>query len=325
MRLKHTLVASVVTAFVVACGVQVDIENKACPCGDGYVCDTTRDVCLRPGSRAATATSPVCDPCPCSTSGDCKDPTRPVCAPTTKACVECDPNDDKCGDGRYCNAKFQCTVGCRTSEACAKLSPSSPFCAPERRQCVTCLSSDTCGGGKSCSPSGTCVESCDATKKCPAGQDCCGGLCTDVASDALNCGRCNGACSSENGSAQCREGLCKSDCADGFAHCGPDANSGCETPIRTDPANCGACGKACAATVQHATGVACAAGKCLATACEKGFADSDNNAENGCETPCGAKNQTCCANNACNGGFNCRDGKCSTSGSGGGDDDDDNN
>ena len=311
----------VVVALIAACGVEVDVDGKACPCSGGYVCDQVKNVCVRPGAQTVVTTPAACDPCPFTTNADCTDTTRPACvagSDGTKVCVECDPKNDTCRDGTYCNDKSQCTPGCRTSELCEKLSPSSPICSPTRHACVGCLSSDTCGG-RTCSENGTCAESCDATKPCPGGLACCAGLCVDEATDVFNCGVCGKTCSGTNGSAKCEAGACTAACADGFAHCGTDPTSGCDTATRTDPNNCGGCGKVCKDSVQHATSVSCVASKCLATACEKGFLDKDGNPENGCETPCGARDQVCCASNTCNSELNCRSGKCTTSGGGGGD------
>lgn len=46
-------------------------------------------------------------------------------------------------------------------------------------------------------------------------------------------------------------------CAAGTADCNAKADDGCETKTRTDPANCGGCGQACAPSFK------CASANCL--------------------------------------------------------------
>jgi hypothetical protein len=70
-------------------------------------------------------------------------------------------------------------------------------------------------------------------------------------------------------------------CDPGWGDCDQSAANGCETPVDTDTANCGACGNACAAP-PHAS-AACTAGKCGMGACDSGFDDCDANPANGCE------------------------------------------
>jgi hypothetical protein len=59
--------------------------------------------------------------------------------------------------------------------------------------------------------------------------------------------------------------------------------------------------------VVFATGIACASDGCTYIACQQGHIDFDKNPANGCEAPCGAKNQLCCpTGDACNDGNDCR-------------------
>ena len=91
---------------------------------------------------------------------------------------------------------------------------------------------------------------------CPQGQDDCGGVCTDLNTDAANCGLCGVACAAGE---TCQAGVCVGqpaaaalDCAgQGLTDCG-----GVCTDLNTDPANCGLCGFACA------PGDRCEAGFC---------------------------------------------------------------
>jgi alpha-tubulin suppressor-like RCC1 family protein len=84
----------------------------------------------------------------------------------------------------------------------------------------------------------------------------------------------------------CSAGRCTYACAPGFADCAGDG-TGCQTDLTT-PANCGACGHACAANVVHGS-PACVAGACGVT-CQPGYVacgeacvePSDGGDEGGC-------------------------------------------
>jgi hypothetical protein len=52
--------------------------------------------------------------------------------------------------------------------------------------------------------------------------------------------------------------------------------------LQSDPMNCGACGRACAAVFQGTPG--CALGRCTIAACNFGFDDCDGDVGDGCET-----------------------------------------
>jgi hypothetical protein len=295
----HLIVtASVALALVVACSVDVDVTGKDCPCGDGFVCEEARNVCVLPQDLKPAAL-PACDPCTCTTDDECKikDPLRPRCNPTTKTCVEClTTPTDNCRASQYCNAANQCISGCKQASDCT-ISPNSPHCEATRHQCVECTAAAPCADAtKACSPSGSCVESC-ATKPCSAGRECCSGLCLDLTSDILNCGGCDKRCDSQNGTAKCVSSACQSECANGFANCDQVANNGCETSTRT-LAHCGSCTGNCD-KIKNAADLTCASGSCSFTNCAAGFLDADNDKSNGCETPCGRNGQPCCAGGTC--------------------------
>ncbi len=302
----------VVLAFAiflaVACSVDVDVANKACPCGSGFVCDQARNVCVVPGD-IAVPTVPTCgDACPCAVDLDCKEPARPRCSPNEgrgKLCVECTRSPDTCPAGSYCNELSQCTLGCKQESDC-QITPTLPRCETKRHRCVECIGSDQCTGGKTCSPSGACVESCNPPAvPCASGQ-CCQGLCVETVGDVLNCGGCGVACVTKNGTPKCAGSMCTWSCASGFSHCG-NGNTGCETNTRSDPANCGTCSKKCDSL--NAKNVACTAGACTFNGCADGFGDCDGNRANGCECTCGAvRNQPCCPGNICTGGLSCNGG-----------------
>jgi hypothetical protein len=118
---------------------------------------------------------------------------------------------------------------------------------------------------------------------CPVGQQTCGGVCVDTTSNVSNCGACGMVCPPTSacvaGACGCAPGqmLCNGSCADPVACSCPSGwqfcNGAC-ADVQTDAANCGGCGRPCAA------GQVCDAGQCRAP---------DSNA---CTTTCGG-GRTC--------------------------------
>ncbi len=119
-----------------------------------------------------------------------------------------------------------------------------------------------------------CIET-----ECPAPFATCPGvrgLCTvDLSRDISHCGACDTPCprptGKMHGSYVCSEGECRFACAPFFADCNGDPADGCETSTKNDPANCGACGNACA------DGVICWNGAC---GCPNGFTQCGNDCKN---------------------------------------------
>ncbi len=73
---------------------------------------------------------------------------------------------------------------------------------------------------------------------------------------------------------------CVTFCVTGFLDCDGRDSTGCEVNVRTDLANCGACGRAC--TTANATPV-CRSSQCEVASCNTGFDNCDGAAANGCE------------------------------------------
>jgi len=118
-----------------------------------------------------------------------------------------------------------------------------------------------CATGRSCAAnpdclSGNCAGGVCAAAACSAPNALCGGLCVNLNASVGNCGACGTVCGGANGTAQCINGRCSMACLAGWGDCDMNAANGCETNIRTNPNNCGACGQKCAA------GQACVNGVC---------------------------------------------------------------
>lgn len=75
----------------------------------------------------------------------------------------------------------------------------------------------------------------------------CNGTCADTKSDPLHCGSCTNACG-DGGTPFCADGGCVPNCTDiGLELCAPTAPALAYcADTKTDPKNCGACGKVCA-------------------------------------------------------------------------------
>ncbi len=105
------------------------------------------------------------------------------------------------------------------------------------------------------------------------------------------------------GAGTCELGACVVRCAEGRASCDQNLGNGCEVNLDTDPANCGACGRACG------TGEVCAQGSCQSacpaglTACGGSCVDLDSDPAHcgGCFAACesSSADSFLCAAGAC--------------------------
>lgn len=136
---------------------------------------------------------------------------------------------------------------------------------------------DNCGVcGHACGAAEHCI---DGMCGCPSGKTDCDGTCVDTNTDNSNCGMCANNCANQPASGgagglipikppgggdpcgtapphttrSCNAGMCAQLlCSTGYGDCDHDlalgcASNGCETQTATDPNNCGACGRKCAA------------------------------------------------------------------------------
>jgi hypothetical protein len=99
--------------------------------------------------------------------------------------------------------------------------------------------------------------------------------------DPANCSACKMACALPNAVQACADGCYIAACQFGFDDCDVNEANGCETPVLTDPSNCGGCGKGCA-NLPNAS-ASCVDGSCVLGACTAGFADCNGVANDGCE------------------------------------------
>jgi hypothetical protein len=124
-----------------------------------------------------------------------------------------------------------------------------------------------------------------ALATCCDGAKLCDGICSDLQTDANNCGACGKHCSA---SEMCSAGACGR-CPATSAQCpGQCAN------LQGDPFNCGACGHACAASQSCVAGTC---GACDGTLCANACVELRTD-----EANCGACGHACAADECCHAG-----------------------
>lgn len=152
----------------------------------------------------------------------------------------------------------------------------TPVCDPDTKECVGCLpSDDTCESGRYCdATTKACMDGCKGDADCTAPQTC------DPASH--QCVSCTSDAQCDPGFVCSSGGSCVAGCSDsqpcsgGLACC-----DGACTDLSNDAAACGACNEPCP-NLDHAAEV-CAQGTCQLGACEDGWSDCNQNADDGCE------------------------------------------
>lgn len=187
-----------------------------------------------------------------------------------------------------------CPGGACQSGACV---PPTPDCRCDGRECGPNACGQSCGP----CPSDRVCQDGRCLLACAPGLTPCGSECVDLRSDRFNCGACGADCAFPHALATCEAGECQMGACDtGYAECDNDPETGCETNLRTDPADCGACGHVCPENspqchngdcVCPGSGETCSA---TATCCEDGCRELDRNAAN-----CGACGHACPAGQRC--------------------------
>jgi len=222
-------------------GCETDL-SKAASCGAcNASCGVGSPLCTPVGAtfQCTNGCTPAA-PLKCGTS--CVDPST-----STSHCGGCNVACPVVPNGTTACAAGACKLTCKTlfhacAGACvAQTDPTA--CGPACTACpvpvggvATCVA-DVCG--VTCTaPNRLCAGSCAAESPTS-----CGAACTVCPVPAA-------------ATATCTASVCGFTCTAGFGNCDANAANGCEANLDTDPANCGGCGKPCAAPK------VCTAGAC---------------------------------------------------------------
>jgi serine/threonine-protein kinase len=152
----------------------------------------------------------------------------------------------------------------------------------------------------------------DLTAACDPAFKACDGTCVSVDRPDRGCsGKACYACNVPHATPRCnRLHACDiAVCYHGFQDCNGDDRDGCETDVRTNPDNCGACGRRCPALPHAERGCG---DVCTIWRCQPGYRDCNGVVADGCEVAalddaahCGACGHACAANQTCHNG-SCR-------------------
>ncbi len=193
-----------------------------------------------------------------------------------------------CGScGNACPAGVTCAIG--RCDCMAPMLACDGVCLDPRSDVTHCGDCDTtCEAGEMCTD-GVCLLMCDAPNVICSTMA--GGevtrVCTDLQTDAMNCGRCGTVCGA---GAECIAGRCQ--CGTGHLLCG-----GRCVDVRSDPMNCGSCGAACG------EGGVCAGSRC--TSCGTGRTDCSGRCVDTMADAfhCGMCGRMCGVGEGCSGGL----------------------
>ncbi len=304
--MRNTL--ALISILVAGCASTPTNVSCTPDCAAGFHCDN--GTCVADGTMsdgggdAPMGCTPAC-------SG-----ATPKCNPQNH-CVTCLADTD-CPDGHYCkilnDSISSCVPGCMSDDRCSGKKCCSNSCVD------TSADPNNCGGcAMSCTvphAAATCSASKCATGACDYGWDDCNGNPADGCEanlhvDPANCTGCGMACQIAHGIPGCSDGCYIEACNFGYDDCNADTTDGCETPVATDPANCGACGAPCNALPNASA--SCVAGNCVLGTCKVGFFDCNSKPNDGCEaniftdaTNCGSCGNVCPNGLVCvNGGCTC--------------------
>jgi hypothetical protein len=199
-----------------------------------------------------------------------------------------------CGDACAVTEECDATQTCRP-----RICPGSTADCDANGSCETDLDTTltSCGAcGSPCAgrsatwscTAGTCrVASCTGTMRNCDSLDSTGCE-TDSATNIDHCGMCNRACAGGSAVWACVASSCRvTSCFAGFRDCDASAANGCEISTDTDPANCGACGRACPRE-PGTVAPSCTLATCSPPVCAAGRLDCNRDlgvaGGDGCET-----------------------------------------
>ena len=239
------------------CGDACEIADAVTSCED-YECD---QIGCEPGFGQCTAGGP---------------------------CVSLASDEDNCGEcGQACDGDETCYGGRCTTATCA----ADRADCDGSGECETLLTSTSACGqcGIVCDPANAtpeCVSGRCAIDTCePGWEDCDGAVhngCEVNIRTNDTCGGCDTGCFIAGASASCSTGTCTfEECNPDRANCDGDLMNGCEENISL-PGNCGQCGLDCGELPNVASG-GCSESRRCEIICLPGFADCDQNIQNGCE------------------------------------------
>jgi hypothetical protein len=256
-------------------------EEPAAACEGGKVC---ADACVPPGDPTTGCGLSTCTPCALAhadagcADGGCR---IAACNPGWNDCdklpangCESDPRADPANCGSCAHA---CTAPAHMSSECVGSSCADAGCVAGYTDCDNNTVSNGCE--------------------------------INTAQDPSNCSACGHICPTlPHSTAKCNNSQCGFSCSSGYADCDNDVDGGCESLLASDPANCGACGRAC--TLPHATS-SCVASSCQMVACVGLWGNCDGTTTNGCEQDLSSDKRNCgtCGHN-CVANTNCSDGGC---------------
>jgi len=211
------------------------------------------------GTATATIPGGVCQACP---NGCCAAPAAGQFGTQCKAngTGNCGLLGVPCNSGTTCDptipANGSAAIQCCTSSGNCTQGVTVSACSSGRNLCQVCPG-----------PNQTCLTgACQAGPACPAPLSSCSGACVDLGNNAANCGACGRACPAcpTGTNAVCAGGACgcttpPPTCPVGLISC-----SCICVDLATNPANCGACAKACPACGKGRS-ILCTGGACGCT------------------------------------------------------------
>jgi len=276
-------------------------DTSGCPggqsCCGGACVDQSANLahCGACNRRCTTANAtPACRNSTCAVGqctvpyGDCDNSADNGCETNTFT------DTAHCGAcNRACETRPNATATCSAGSCTYTCAPGFSDCdGMPGNGCETNVATSAmhCGAcGSVCMPprgTGVCMAGRCVVTECSTGYGDCNnnaadGCETNTSNTTDHCGMCGTVCrSNTNAAAACVGASCVTFCVTGFLDCDGNDSTGCEVNVRTDLANCGACGRTCATA--NAT-PACVASQCTVASCNTGFADCDGMATTGCE------------------------------------------